>query len=91
MAQQAKVLKGFGKAQGPLNYAVKSINGVSYGVSELVTKYQGKVIDAVLLDTVSGGRLYDFEGAGTVYNEAYHQGRNVALVDKMFNSIVITK
>jgi hypothetical protein len=88
-AQQAKVLKGFGKAQGPLNYAVKSINGVQYAVSELVSKYQGKLIDAVLLDTVNGGRLYDFEGL-TVYNKPTTKAET-ALVDKMFNSIVLTK
>jgi hypothetical protein len=88
-AQQAKVLKGFGKAQGPLNYAVKTINGVPFAVSELVTKYQGKLIDAVLLDTVNGGRLYDFEGL-TVFNKPSTKAET-ALVDKMFNSIVLTK
>ncbi len=88
-AQQAKVLKGLGTAKGPLNYAVKVINGVSYEVSEVVTNTQGKLLDVVLLDTVHGKYLYDFE-ALTLYNKPSTKAE-VALVDKMLNSIVLTK
>jgi hypothetical protein len=61
-SQQAKVLRGIGTAQGPLNYAVKSVNGVAYQISEIVTKTNGKILDVILLDTVHGAYLYDFEG-----------------------------
>jgi hypothetical protein len=88
-AQQATVLKGFGKAQGTLNYAVKSVNGVPFQISELVTKYQGKLLDVVLLDTVHGNFLYDFEGL-TLYNKPTTKAET-ALVDQMFNSILLTK
>src|SRR5262249_50396510 len=62
-SQQAKVLKGLGKAQGPLTYDVKAINGVAYQISEIVTKTSsGKMLDVILLDAVHGAYLYDFEG-----------------------------
>ena len=67
-AQQSKVLKGLGKGQGPVSYKLAGIHGVAYALSEVVTKTaQGKLLDVVLLDTVHGAYLYDFE-AFLLYN-----------------------
>jgi hypothetical protein len=85
-AQQAKVLKGAGKAQGRLTYKLASIHGITYAVSEIVTKTaQGKVLDMVLLDTVHGKYLYDFE-AFLLYNGPTYTAETKT-VQKILNSI----
>jgi hypothetical protein len=89
-AQQAKVLKGLGKAQGPLNYKLASINGITYQLTEVVTKTsQGKLLDAVLLDSVHGAYLYDFE-AFLLYNGPTYKAETKT-VDQILNSIQLTK
>lgn len=88
-SQQAKVLKGIGTAQGPLTYAVKSVNGVDYQISEIVTKTSnGKILDVILLDTVHGSYLYDFEGflqEGKSSSQA-----EIKAVQGIFNSITLS-
>jgi serine/threonine protein kinase len=89
-AQQAKVLKGLGKAQGPLTYKLAGINGVTYQLSEIVTKNtSGKLLDVVLLDTVHGPYLYDFE-ALLLYNGPTYKAETKT-VQQMLNSITLTK
>lgn len=88
-AQQAKVLKGLGTPQGPLTYAVKSINGINYQISELVTKTNGKLLDVILLDTVHGAYLYDFEGF-IAFNKPTTKAAT-ATIDDMLNSLTLTK
>lgn len=89
-AQQAKVLKGLGKTHGPLTYKPVSIHGITFQLSEIVTKNSsGKLIDAVLLDTVHGAYLYDFE-AFLLYKGPTYKAET-ATVDQMFNSITLAK
>jgi hypothetical protein len=89
-AQQAKVLKGLGKAQGSLTYKRVLINGVIYELSEIVTKVKsGKVLDSVLLDTVHAGNIYDFE-AFVLFNASSTKGETKA-VQHMLNSILLKK
>jgi hypothetical protein len=88
-AMQAKVLKGLGKAQGSLTYKLASIHGITYALSEIVTKTaQSKVLDLVLLDTVHGGYLYDFE-AFLVYKGPTYKAETKT-VQQILNSIQLT-
>jgi hypothetical protein len=89
-AQQAKVLKGAGQAQGPLSYKLASIHGYTYAVSEIVTTTaEGKMLDMVLVDTVHGGYVYDFE-AFLRYNGPTYKAE-VKTVQQILNSIQLTK
>jgi hypothetical protein len=88
--QQAKILKGVGTAQGSVAFKVVGINGVTYGLSEVVTKTaQGKVLDVVLLDTVHGAYIYDFN-AFLLYKGPTYKGETTT-VQQMLNSIKLTK
>jgi hypothetical protein len=89
-AQQAKVLKGMGKAQGALSDKLVSIHGVTYQLSEIVTKTpQGKVLDVVLLDTVHGAYLYDFE-VFLLYNGPTYKAETTT-VQHMLKSITLAQ
>ncbi len=89
-AQQAKVLKAAGKAQGPLSYKLVSIHGITYALSEIVTKTaQGKVLDMALLDTLHGAYLYDFD-ALLLYNGPTYKAETKT-VQQMLNSIQLNK
>lgn len=89
-AQQAKVLKALGKAQGSLTYKRALINGVIYELSEIVTKVKtGKVLDSVLLDTSHAGNIYDFE-VFVLFNAPSTKGETKT-VQNMLNSIHLKK
>jgi hypothetical protein len=88
-ARQAKVLKGLGKAQARLTYKVVFIHGIKYVLSEIVTKTaQRKVLDVVLLDTVHGDYLYDFE-AFLLYKGPTYKAETKT-VQQILNSIQLT-
>jgi hypothetical protein len=87
-AQQAKVLKGTSKAQGALSTKLVSIQGVTYQLSEVVTwTPQGKLHDAVLLDTAHGAHLYDFE-AFLLYNGPTYRAETETM-QQMLKSITL--
>jgi hypothetical protein len=88
--QQAKILKGFGTAQGSVAFKAVGINGVTYGLSEVVTKTaQGKLLDVVLLDTVHGAYIYDFDTFLLYKGPTYKA--DTTTVQRMLNSIKLTK
>lgn len=67
-SQQRKVLLGLGKPQGAVSYGLKTINGISYQVSEIVSKAtSGQILDVIVLDTVHGAYLYDFEAISVLH------------------------
>jgi hypothetical protein len=62
-ARQKQVLGQIGKPASTLNYVIKSINHLSFQISEEVVKASnGRLMDMILLDAVKNGRLYDFSG-----------------------------
>jgi hypothetical protein len=89
-AQQARVLKGMGKARGRLSARLVSIHGVTFQLAEIVTRTpQGKLLDAVLLDTVHGAYVYDFE-AFLLYNGSTYRAET-ATVQQMLKSIALAR
>ena len=89
-AQQAKILEGLGTAQGSVFFKAVSVNGIVYGLSEVVTKTaQGKLLDAVLMDTVHGAYIYDFNAVLLYHGPTYKA--ETTTVQHMLNSIKLAK
>lgn len=88
--RQAQLLKGMGTPQGSIFYKAADIHGITYQLSEIVTKTaRGTVLDVVLLDAVHGAYLYDFEAFLLYKGPTYKP--ETTMVQQMLNSITLGK